>query len=105
MLSPEHYVVLSPLARKDFKEILAYTLENWGSVQLEVYKTELNCAFSALAENPRLGRVIKNPLRDLFRRENILSSTASVAKKYSSFVLCIIKCNPPGVGYEIPHLS
>ena len=57
---------LTNLAQQDFDGIGAYTLEIWGYTQAEKYLTQLNETFTALAQNPTLGRARKDLRRNLF---------------------------------------
>lgn len=48
-------VRLSRKARQDFIDILRYTGETWGEVQLEVYRDKIDDALQAVGHNPELG--------------------------------------------------
>ena len=48
-------VRLSRKARQDFIDILRYTGETWGPIQLEVYRDKIDDALQAVGRNPELG--------------------------------------------------
>lgn len=48
-------IVLSPRARQDIIDILRYTGETWGVVQLGKYRDKIEDALQMLARNPGLG--------------------------------------------------
>lgn len=47
----------SPLARADIREILGYTLDQWGSAQATKYAGLIDEAADAIRKNPHLGRI------------------------------------------------
>lgn len=49
-------LILSPLARKDYTDILQYTLETWGNAQVSVYRTILQETLRSIEKNPGVGR-------------------------------------------------
>ena len=49
-------IVLRAAARRDVRDILLYTGDQWGIEQLEAYSEEVNRAFSVLSINPHIGR-------------------------------------------------
>jgi len=51
-----HKLRFSILAQGDIDDILAYTLENWGRRQLVAYKSKIDAALNAIAQNPNIGR-------------------------------------------------
>lgn len=56
MSSPDGLpVTLSPRARQDFIDILQYTGETWGEVQLLIYRDKIDEALLAIASNPLIG--------------------------------------------------
>lgn len=46
---------LSPKARQDFIDILRYTGETWGQLQLMTYQGKIDDALQAISHNPQLG--------------------------------------------------
>ena len=48
-------VRLSRKARQDFIDILRYTGETWGPIQLEVYRDKIDDALQAVGRNPEIG--------------------------------------------------
>ena len=49
-------LVISPAARSDLRDLLAYTERQWGKAQRRAYKQELYQAFDHLARFPALGQ-------------------------------------------------
>lgn len=54
---------LTERAEVDLDEIAAYTKENWGLRQAEIYASEIDAVFHRLAADPRLGQS-RSDLRD-----------------------------------------
>ena len=48
-------VRLSRKARQDFIDILRYTGETWGPIQLEVYRDKIDDALQEVSRNPEIG--------------------------------------------------
>lgn len=57
MSAPKLPVVLAPRARRDFDDILLYTLQHWGEEQEAAYAAALSRALALIGENPAIGRV------------------------------------------------
>lgn len=55
MSRPELPVILSPQAEMDLTEVLQYTLETWGDVQMRAYAAVLDKALLNLRTNPQIG--------------------------------------------------
>lgn len=56
MSSPEPFSLeLSPKAQQDFVDILRYTGERWGNLQLLAYRHKLDAALQAIRFNPHIG--------------------------------------------------
>jgi toxin ParE1/3/4 len=55
MSSPKRTVIVSPDARADFIDIRAYTLQQWGEDQRDLYEAALLRAVTALADFPEVG--------------------------------------------------
>jgi toxin ParE1/3/4 len=47
---------LSKRAKSDIKDIVRYTMENFGSAQAEEYTDGLYYSFELLTDNPKIGR-------------------------------------------------
>ena len=56
MSSPELRLELSESARRDFRDILSYTLKTWGERQLADYRAKIDAALCAIAQDPTIGR-------------------------------------------------
>ena len=52
---------LSERARRDFRDILSYTLKIWGERQLADYRSKLDSALRAIAQDPAAGRQSVKP--------------------------------------------
>ena len=66
MSFPELHLELSEQARRDFRDILTYTLKTWGESQLVTYRNIIDSKLRSLAQDPRAGRdSIKPGLRVL----------------------------------------
>ena len=59
-------VRLSRKAMQDFIDILQYTGEQWGPLQLEVYRDKLNEALLVIGRTPHIGRT-RNDMPSLYR--------------------------------------
>lgn len=47
---------LSPLAQRDMKKVVRYTLKTWGASQTERYVNSLYDCMELLATSPKMGR-------------------------------------------------
>lgn len=56
MSVPEFHLFLTGPARKDFRDILSFTEQNWGSAQRIVYKSKIDKALKMILDNPQMGR-------------------------------------------------
>ena len=56
MYVPKFRLELTKPARLDFRDILSYTSQTWGEWQLVAYKSKIDAALSAIAQNPYIGR-------------------------------------------------
>lgn len=66
MSSPKRRLELSEQAKKDFRDILSYTLATWGESQLAAYRTGIDDALQLILRNPSAGRPsVKPPLKVL----------------------------------------
>lgn len=66
MSFPELHLELSEAARRDFRDILSYTLKTWGGHQLVSYRNIIDTKLRSLAQDPSAGRdSIKPSLRVL----------------------------------------
>lgn len=54
--SHPHRLVLSQPARKDLRDIFAYTLQQWGEMQLNVYRDRIDATLKALGLDPSVGK-------------------------------------------------
>jgi toxin ParE1/3/4 len=52
----EYPLILSQPARKDLRDIFAYTLQHWGEAQLRVYRDRIDAALKALSLDPSVGK-------------------------------------------------
>ncbi|WP_298987413.1 type II toxin-antitoxin system RelE/ParE family toxin [uncultured Roseibium sp.] len=59
---------LSEQARADIKEIIRYTIENFGTDQADEYTDGLFYSFDLLTDNPRLGKSVLRELGGNVRR-------------------------------------
>lgn len=66
MSAPNLPVVLAPRARRDFADILLYTLQHWGEEQEAAHAAALFRALALSGENPAIGRV-RDDLRPVGR--------------------------------------
>lgn len=66
MMDPGWPVVLSPRARRDFVDILRYTAEQWGPIQVETYSNKIDAAIQRISRNPEIG-ALRNDLDDSYR--------------------------------------
>ncbi len=66
MSSPELPVALTRAARRDLRDIEAYTLRRWDTRQWASYEEALARALAALGDNPGLGRA-RDDLRPGYR--------------------------------------
>lgn len=55
MSVPRLTVSLQSAARKDVRDLLAYTGRRWGPTQQALYNQQINEAFELLSRNPELG--------------------------------------------------
>lgn len=55
MSRPDRLLILSPQAEDDFADILQYTLDTWGEVQVLVYRAVLDKALLTIQQNPDIG--------------------------------------------------
>ena len=55
MSSPKRRLELSYQAQKDFRDILSYTLSNWGEAQLAKYRAGIDDALRVILLNPAAG--------------------------------------------------
>ena len=62
MSAPNLQLIFAPRARRDYENILLYTLREWGEDQEAVYAAALDRAFVAIGNYPQLGRE-RNDLR------------------------------------------
>lgn len=58
-------VVITPEAERDVREILAYTLAEWGREQRNAYFVVLKQAVRRLQRFPEMGRMIGSGIREL----------------------------------------
>ncbi len=56
MSSRSLFVRLSRRARQDFIEILCYTGEQWGLMQLQAYRDKIDEALRAVGRSPEIGQ-------------------------------------------------
>ncbi|GAA6616476.1 type II toxin-antitoxin system RelE/ParE family toxin [Scytonema sp. NUACC26] len=56
---PSLNIKITPLARKDLKEILKYTQRRWGAEQKERYKVLLDTAIKRISEFPTIGKFLE----------------------------------------------
>jgi toxin ParE1/3/4 len=56
MSVPKFQLTFSILAQRDIDDIIAYTFENWGRAQLDVYKNALDQVLSVITKNPDKAR-------------------------------------------------
>ena len=61
MSPPKHRLELSQQAKKDFRDILSYTLTTWGESQLANYRASINDALHVILRNPSAGRPSVKP--------------------------------------------
>lgn len=55
MSRPDLRLVLSPQAEEDFTDILQYTLQVWGEIQMMAYRAVLNDGLEFIRTNPKAG--------------------------------------------------
>jgi toxin ParE1/3/4 len=55
MSRPDLPLILSPRAEDDFADILQYTLDTWGEVQVFKYRDILDEALLTIREHPQIG--------------------------------------------------
>lgn len=71
----KYRIIVSPQAKRDLKDIRAYTLQSWGANQADIYLSKIEDAFYALLENPEIGRErsdIKTGYRGIVIEKHIL---------------------------------
>jgi plasmid stabilization system protein ParE len=56
MSARRYQFILTPTARRDYRSILLYSLQEWGERQQENYEAILNRAFASIEGNPSIGR-------------------------------------------------
>ena len=56
MSSPNFALELSEQSQLDLRDILSYTLQTWGEEQLVKYREVIAGAFTAITNNPQVGR-------------------------------------------------
>jgi toxin ParE1/3/4 len=56
MSQPNFTLELTDRAVLDFRDILSYTLQNWGDEQLVKYRDLIAASFTAIINNPQIGR-------------------------------------------------
>ncbi|HEX4644322.1 MAG TPA: type II toxin-antitoxin system RelE/ParE family toxin [Verrucomicrobiae bacterium] len=61
MSSPKRRIELSQQAKKDFRDILSYTLAAWRESQLAKYRASINDALHVILHNPSAGRPSVKP--------------------------------------------
>lgn len=52
----KYHIIVSPQAKRDLKEIRAFTLQSWSTNQADIYLGRIEDAFYSLLENPEIGR-------------------------------------------------
>lgn len=67
MSCPKFRLELSDRARRDFRDILSYTLQMWGDRQLAEYQGKIDSALSAITQNPHAGREKAGSVLRVFR--------------------------------------
>jgi toxin ParE1/3/4 len=75
MSAPKLTLVLAPRAQRDFRSILLYTLQQWGSAQRDAYGAELGRAFESLTHSPQIGRArdeVSPGLRSFQVRQHVI---------------------------------
>jgi toxin ParE1/3/4 len=56
MSAHKYQLILTSLARKDFRDLISYTLQTWGKEQSYEYSRKIDTALNAICENPEIGR-------------------------------------------------
>ena len=56
MSAPKRTVTLARKAQADFAGIMAYTGENWGELQRDLYAEKLLAGFDTIARFPEIGK-------------------------------------------------
>jgi toxin ParE1/3/4 len=75
MASPKYRIVTTLRADQDLRDIYEFTLTRWGRDQLNTYAEMIDRAFSAIAENPTIGRPRHGYLRTAVGRHHIYYRT------------------------------
>ena len=55
MSPPKPVLELADLAKSDFRDILSYTWQMWGDLQMDVYQDIIDQALRAIASDPKKG--------------------------------------------------
>ena len=75
MSAPKSHLVLSRRARNDYRDIEAYTMEQWDERQWVSYEADLAQALDTIAEHPEVGRrrpELGPDTRSLVVREHVI---------------------------------
>ncbi len=56
MSVPKYQLIITQLAKQDFRDVISYTLQIWGKLQSQNYAQKINMALNAICENPEIGR-------------------------------------------------
>jgi toxin ParE1/3/4 len=57
MSAPKYQLIITQLAKQDFRDVISYTLQIWGKQQSQNYAQKINTALNAICENPDIGRI------------------------------------------------
>lgn len=72
MSSPNFTLRLSERAKLDFRDILSYTLQTWGEVQLVKYRDVITTSLAAITNNPEAGRDDIAPYRRQIAGQHVI---------------------------------
>lgn len=56
MSAPKYQLIITQLAKQDFRDVISYTLQIWGKQQSQNYAQKINTALNAICDNPDIGR-------------------------------------------------
>lgn len=56
MSAPKHKLIITSLARQDFRDLVSYTLQIWGKDQSHTYAEKIDTALNTICNNPDIGR-------------------------------------------------
>ncbi|PCI57217.1 MAG: plasmid stabilization protein [Alphaproteobacteria bacterium] len=92
-------VIVSPRAKRDLKDIYAYTLQSWGEKKADSYLSNIKTSFLQLLDNPKIGRErldVQSNLRSLHVEKHVIFYKINDSVIY---VLGVLHCRMDVMNY------